>query len=555
MHKRILLLIAVFMLIGCIKSTAMSTEDITVVSDRVTGNITISGNTDFTEYVTAYVTHENVTESELTASEFKNKAIAIGQSVSQNGEFEIVLKLARKYPSGTYKAFVATTTQSVFGKDFVYNSPYDIIDALEKFSSYTETDLVEFKNKVDEIKRLFELDTSVYESTAFDKDELAMAVISDRPAEGYKSVEEFNKMFYASVHTQILDDITNPDEYMTANKEEIGVDERYYTLSENARKDICSLISNADLKKPSQLYNIINENMMPAAFRNSENWNDYGEFADKFSDRMAISDEYKNMLAKINVQDVYKNMYLKKAEYTDDSKVIAEYKSQILSLYNAPKTSSPSIVSGGGSQGSSGMAVVSDNVSGNITADEKEKAFNDLDGYEWANEAIEYLKKQKIITGYPDGSFRPDANITREEFVKILVLAMELSPIYSDNTFSDVISGSWYEQTVKTAASLGIVNGIDKDIFGVGENITRQDLVTMVYRAALYQNINLKSGTNSITDFDEISEYAREAVLKLTRAGIINGVGNGVFAPKSFATRAETAKIIYMLKSYMNGGV
>ena len=123
----------------------------------------------------------------------------------------------------------------------------------------------------------------------------------------------------------------------------------------------------------------------------------------------------------------------------------------------------------------------------------------------------------------------------------------KINPSDEENGFSDVESGSWYEKYVAVAVSMEIVNGIADGIFGTGTYITRQDAAVMLYRTLKITETELKKVHTlvDIADFDEISDYAREAVDSLTRDGIVSGFEDGSFRPGENLTRAEAAKIIY----------
>lgn len=199
---------------------------------------------------------------------------------------------------------------------------------------------------------------------------------------------------------------------------------------------------------------------------------------------------------------------------------------------------------GGGGGGSSGGGV-SITVPSTVEVKKEEETFSDLDGYDWAKDAIVALKKEGMVSGYPDGSFMPQKSVTREEFVKMLITALGIGEFEENGTFSDVDQSAWYAPYVNTAVSYGIVSGVDENHFGVGCEISRQQMAVMVYRAS--EKIDL-SASREYCEFDDeqmIADYARDAVRTLYCAGKINGVGNNLFAPEKSLTRAEAAKIIY----------
>ena len=96
-----------------------------------------------------------------------------------------------------------------------------------------------------------------------------------------------------------------------------------------------------------------------------------------------------------------------------------------------------------------------------------------------------------------------------------------------------------------SAVKSGIVSGISQDEFGAGRMISREDMAVILYRAMQYKGISFASEDAKFSDSEEISEYAINAVGSLAEKGIINGVGDDRFSPKTSATRAEAAVIIY----------
>lgn len=178
--------------------------------------------------------------------------------------------------------------------------------------------------------------------------------------------------------------------------------------------------------------------------------------------------------------------------------------------------------------------------------------FIDISDVPWARESILALEKRGIVAGREKMHFAPNENITREEFVKILVAALGISAEDTAKSFDDVADGDWFEESVRTAYGAGIVNGVTEQFFGVGENITRQEMAAMVYRAAVKCGAELSETESHFTDSSEIAEYAYTAAASLYGSGIMNGNTDGSFAPNAFATRAEAAKVVYLTMSLCN---
>lgn len=168
--------------------------------------------------------------------------------------------------------------------------------------------------------------------------------------------------------------------------------------------------------------------------------------------------------------------------------------------------------------------------------------FTDVPLTHWAYEAIESLSEKFILNGYLDGAFRPDASITRGEFAKIIVTAANVYDYAATSEFSDVPSDAWYYSYVSSAYKAGLITGYPNGSFAPDAPISRADICTIVYRSLKSEN---KSGGVPFDDDALIPDYARTAVYSLTDAGIISGMGANMFAPLANATRAQTAKIVY----------
>ena len=116
-------------------------------------------------------------------------------------------------------------------------------------------------------------------------------------------------------------------------------------------------------------------------------------------------------------------------------------------------------------------------------------------------------------------------------------------------TFADVAENDWYKPYVLTAKKLGIVNGVSDTQFGIGMNITRQDMAVMINRILDKNEVTDKS--SDFVDVDDVSDYALDAVRYVKRIGLIQGY-DGQFRPLDNLTRAEAAKVINSLIQLIN---
>ena len=174
--------------------------------------------------------------------------------------------------------------------------------------------------------------------------------------------------------------------------------------------------------------------------------------------------------------------------------------------------------------------------------------FVDLDdAHAWAIPAIVDLYSKGIIAGRTSTLYDPDAAVTRAEFTKLVVGASGLAPAGTPS-FADAAE-HWAATWIATAEQYGIVTGYTADTFAPDKTINRQEMAAIVARAAAATGKYLPEGSLSFADQDQIDDYAKAPVASLQAAGIINGVGNNMYAPKENATRAQSAVIVY---NYMN---
>lgn len=177
-------------------------------------------------------------------------------------------------------------------------------------------------------------------------------------------------------------------------------------------------------------------------------------------------------------------------------------------------------------------------------------SFDDLDDVQWAEEAILSLLDKKVVNGKQVGKFCPNDNVTRAEFVKMLMLAFGITADNSTSkTFDDVPASHWAYEYVTIASSKSLVNGISQSEFGVDNFITREDMATLGYRVLSYFGgiTGGQSLENKFSDSISFSDYAINGILMLNNEGYLNGYPDGSFKPKNNVTRAEAAQLIYNL--------
>ena len=169
--------------------------------------------------------------------------------------------------------------------------------------------------------------------------------------------------------------------------------------------------------------------------------------------------------------------------------------------------------------------------------------FSDLEAGGWYRSYVEYMLEKGYMNGMSETRFAPNGNVTRAQLVTILY-RMEGAPSVAGlvNPFADVQMGSWYTDAVIWAAANGIVNGTGTNTFSPDANITREQLATILYRCngGQWDPIDHLS---SFADKNTISAYALDAMNWAVGAGILNGSG-AELAPAASATRVQAAAML-----------
>lgn len=174
-------------------------------------------------------------------------------------------------------------------------------------------------------------------------------------------------------------------------------------------------------------------------------------------------------------------------------------------------------------------------------------SFTDVDTAKWYHLSVDYVLTHKMMNGVSSRAFAPNANLTRGMLVQILY-NLEGKPKGTAANFSDVQADAWYAEAVGWAASNKVVTGYADGTFRPNAAVTREQAAAILYRYAQSQGIDVSVGENtnilSYVDVQQASEYAIPALQWAVGAGVLNGKNGGRLAPTGTATRAEIAAIM-----------
>lgn len=180
-------------------------------------------------------------------------------------------------------------------------------------------------------------------------------------------------------------------------------------------------------------------------------------------------------------------------------------------------------------------------------------AFGDMEGH-WAKQAVNDMGSRMIISGIGGGRFSPDRDITRAEFAAILVRALGLKPEIGGNAFADVQASAWYGAAVQTAYASGLISGFEDGTFRPQDKITREQAMVIVAKAMGITGLTGKLPAapsdrllSAFADRASASSWAKAGIAGSLQAGIVSGRGERELAPQANVTRAETAVLMQKL--------
>ncbi len=177
--------------------------------------------------------------------------------------------------------------------------------------------------------------------------------------------------------------------------------------------------------------------------------------------------------------------------------------------------------------------------------------FKDISSH-WAKSYITELVNAGIIKGMTATEFQPDGNLTRAQFLTLLskISGNDDVSVAPAASFGDVAKGSWYYDCVNWGVANGIVKGMGDGSFAPDANVSREQMCVMLNNYYTYKGIQWENAEAELSFSDKklVSDWALASVKKVVSEGIMSGRTDGSFDPLGKATRAEAAKIIYLVK-------
>ena len=540
MNKKII----AFIFLCTLLATASIMINAAVITDDNTSSVTVSGKVESGKDnvnigIDVFCPNMNYSDAlTVPTDEFARVFAYRGQTKSgNNGEWTLTFKIDDNpewdydAKSGEYTAVISPADDTPsYNEKFLFINLKETEKAIEELKSASDDD---FLRVLEEEKYALGIDYDFFETTDKSKvkdilkSEIASGSLSDTTLS--ESINVIRKaVLIQGLNEGKLNNLFDYKDILELDKTEISqfIEKAYIKLNE---KGITAALKGKEILSFSDFEKKLVEATVLTVVKNPDGEANVKEITEAFAGKIGF------------------NAPLNESAYRA---VMGHSYATLETLRTALEKANTSGTQEGSSNGSGGGGTVSVTVPAplqSVAQPMEYDIFTDLENVSWAKDAIVYLAQKGIVNGKTETLFFPDDSIKREEAAKILVLSFAPDAKEADIMFTDVNKDAWYYTYIAKAVNAGISSGYSDTQFGVGDNISRQDMVTMIYRAAVKNGIVLQTDQIGFADENEIADYAKEAVGALTKTGIVSGVDFNSFAPKAWATRVQMAKIIYRL--------
>ena len=168
--------------------------------------------------------------------------------------------------------------------------------------------------------------------------------------------------------------------------------------------------------------------------------------------------------------------------------------------------------------------------------------FTDVPVTHWAYTAVEKASEAGLMNGYADGRFGKNDPITRGQMVQILYNYYG-EDCGTNSGFSDVPASAWYAKAVTWASKKGVVSGYSNGTFGPDNQLTREQMVTILYNVADKPETN-PSAISQYSDYHQVASYAADGFAWAVSNKVVSGTSSTTLSPRGTATRAQVAVIL-----------
>ena len=178
---------------------------------------------------------------------------------------------------------------------------------------------------------------------------------------------------------------------------------------------------------------------------------------------------------------------------------------------------------------------------------EWENPYSDVPDDHWGYDAIRFVTVNDLFKGVPGGGFAPEMTMSRAMLATVLYRAAGSPAVTTSAGFTDVPAGQWYSDAVNWAASKGIVKGVGGNRFAPDDNVSREQIATILYQYVLSTGETVKADASVLAVYGDnasVSSWAADGMAWAVKEGILTGKPGSLLAPTDSATRAEVATML-----------
>ena len=549
-------IISVICILSTLSTVAYAAPIDSLKEDTVTGNIMLSGDFSAQCNYSVLLLKPNVDASSLsdvTDADIMEKTAYMLNTSTSDGKYDIKIPMSDDNPSGVYTVSVRSTIDSKPTRQTItWYNPTEITAVFDLLKNSTSADdILAIINSEENCNKVGISHDLLKNLSLTDKTSVAQGLYNKKA--DIINIETLQKIFNELAVPKALPASKTSEEaknIILNYAENLGISdtelfEKFSKKDAEYQKTAASKVIGKSINDTSKFADLFKDVLFLTDIKYAPSATDVNKILNE--NKSSLSSKVDKYFSKSNTSSYDKLIAGKSYDSVDD------LEDDIVKLLNSSGGSGGSGSGGGGGISVGTPTPPKDNnsavISAPVTTLPQDNFFDDLETAEWAKNAIESLAQAGVISGKGNKKFCPQDYVIREEFIKMLVCAFNITAEGSV-PFNDVSSNAWYYDYVVSAYNSGMVKGISSDRFGTGTNITRQDMTVLVYRYLSEDTKLPNSGTVEFTDKVEISEYAREAVAALREAGIVSGMTDGTFKPKDNCTRAQVAYIIYKALKY-----
>lgn len=479
----------------------------------------------------------------VTSGESGDMVMAELFSAEKNGVISKAVSLPEGFATGMYQICIgiASGTNSLTGTVVVYDHEDTGVKTLigENNDAESADGLLTLMKKEENKNKLV-----FHDETFGDKAVKLCYSLKSKLSDKKFTADSFARTYRYALAATKLSEGENSADILKQNEDLLAVDYEAYSESE-LKDEIDSLFTKIDWSKKFYTYDEIS---VIAYVRTCDNVSALWDYVLDDSNPLSISDSVLKKFDALSTLKEQNEVFSDMIEKTADIISIEEAEDLFEDAIDA--CSKPS-KSSGGSGFSGKKAAFDQDVSlplEPIENAETQAKFSDIETH-WAKDDIVRLTDLGIISGYEDGTYRPDSFVTRAELSKLVSSLFDISESGTEVPFTDVAADDWFFETVSALYKWNIVNGSENKFYP-NRLITRQDAVTIMSRVLAIKGVTFGESEVSFDDMNLVSDYAQEGLRLLGSLNIVQG-DNNKFNPKNNLSRAEIAAMISRIATIM----